>query len=142
MSDVLSLDFPPQAEWFATARLFAGAAARLYGCSESSVDDLKLAISEACNNAAAALEGSDELVRITVAQKDNQIRFRVRAGGHASLLRSGTDAGNDPETLELAGILGAELIRALFSDASVEAGEAGHLDLEISVPVIRGKENS
>lgn len=142
MSEVFSLDFPPRAEWFATARLFVGAAARLYGCSESSVDDLKLVISEACNNAVEAFEGSDELARITVTPQESEIRFHIRGGGHASLLGSSTGAGEDPETWELAGILGAELIRALFADASVEPGEAGRLDLEISVPVVRGKDNS
>lgn len=49
MQDRLVLEIPPIPEHVATARLFLGAVARHFGYEEELVDDLKIAVSEACS---------------------------------------------------------------------------------------------
>ncbi len=48
------LDVPPHPGYVGTARLFAGAVARRFGADEDSVEELKLAVSEACTGAIRA----------------------------------------------------------------------------------------
>ncbi len=52
--DQFSLEFACEPDFISTARLFAGAAARYYGCDEDVVQDVKIAVSEACTNAVKA----------------------------------------------------------------------------------------
>lgn len=69
-------------------RLFAGAVARHYGCGEATIDDLKLAMSEACNHAGAALVESGEPSSVTATMDEDRVHFNVRSGGHSSLAKS------------------------------------------------------
>lgn len=133
MADTAWIDLPAEPQWFATARLFAASIARHYGCDEPAIDDLKLAMSEACNNAATTSGKSTQPARIMATRSTSDIKFLIRGGGHPALQRGLSPDADDPTTWELAGVLGAELIRALFPDATVSPNESGGLDLEISV---------
>lgn len=143
MDDTFFIEFPPEAKWFAAARLFAASIARHYGCSESSVEDLKLAMSEACNNAVAALEGQRGPALISAGAGSDRLSFTISGGGHPALdlsaqgLAAQAGSSGDPGTMELAGILGAELVRALFAGAEVTQGAGGLKDLRISLPIGR-----
>lgn len=119
----LELTLPSRPEHLATARAFAAAAARHFDISGEPVEDLKVAISEACVD--ALVVGSP--IRIRAAESDRSLRFTVDA----------PKGGERPERAEL-DELGApariELIASLFPDASVGADE-GRRTIRFSLPL-------
>lgn len=121
--DVFELQLPPAAEHLGTARSFAAAVARHYDVAGEAVEDLKIAISEACIDALVA---------------GNAIRVRAEETGRA--IAFSVDAPEAAETAEQAELdeLGAparvELIRSLFPDTSVGA-ENGRRLITFSLPL-------
>lgn len=106
--DAFELEVPPLAEHLGTARSFAAALARRFGASGDVVEDLKLAVSEACTDAMA----SDRAVRIRAVARDGALAFEI-------------DAAESPSTAEGLDGTGApariDLVRTLFPDAAMSA---------------------
>lgn len=124
------LEFSSDPRFISTARLFAAAVARYFECDEEVVDDIKLAISEACTN---AIKARDLPVDIVVHSADSSIEFEIvdRAGGfdETALQRPGLD----DELIE--GGIGLQIIRSLFPDAAVEPNPDGGTTVRFAVPV-------
>jgi histidine kinase-like protein len=111
-----SLTLPPDPTMLSSARLFSAAVARDAGCAEGLLDDVKLAVSEACTEA---------------------IRRSSARDGATISLRAEIDRGS--LTFEVTGPLGTappvdddldhfSLVAALFDDAERrESGEAASI---------------
>ncbi|HEX6231437.1 MAG TPA: ATP-binding protein [Actinomycetota bacterium] len=103
--EAFELELPPSAEHLGTARSFAAALARSFGASGESIEDLKLAVSEACTDAIT----SDRRVRIRALLEKGALGFEI-------------DAPDDPGTAEGLAGTGApsrvDLVRTLFPDAT------------------------
>jgi anti-sigma regulatory factor (Ser/Thr protein kinase) len=114
--DVFDLQLPAAAEHLGTARSFAAAVARHYDVAGETVEDLKIAISEACVDALVA--GSP--IRVRAEEVGNAVSFAVEApeGGVTDEQRELDDLGA-PARLEL--------IRSLFPDTSVQTEEGRRL---------------
>lgn len=110
--DALDLQLPAAAEHLGTARSFAAAVARHYDVAGEAVEDLKIAISEACVDALVA--GSP--IRVRAEEVGNAVSFAVEApeGGVTAEQQALDDLGA-PARLEL--------IRSLFPDTSVQTEE-------------------
>lgn len=134
----LMLTVPPEPQYVSVARLFAAAIARGLACDEEWVEDLKIAISEACTNAIKAHHGASvaEPVRIVARRDLETLWFEIiDAGG-----------GFDPEPVAgdaytpVAGIyegsLGLVLIRSLFRDAVIVSNDRGGTTVRFSVPIV------
>jgi hypothetical protein len=110
--DVFDLQLPPSAEHLSTARSFAASVARHYDVGGESVEDLKIAISEACIDALVA----GTAIHVRAEEVGRAVAFAV-------------EAPEVPETPEEAVLdeLGAparfELIRSLFPDVAVETDD-------------------
>jgi anti-sigma regulatory factor (Ser/Thr protein kinase) len=113
VSDSCRLTLPSRAEHLATARSFAAAVARHFAIAGETVEDLKIAISEACVDALVA--GAP--IHMVAEDRGRAISFSVDA----------PEGDHDPERDEL-DELGAparvELIRSLFPDATMTTGDS------------------
>lgn len=120
-SDELVLDIAPQAEHVRTARLFAAAAARHFSVDEERIEDLKVAISEACTNSFRAHESAklSDPVRVVAVPADDGVRFSVIDAGEG--FEPEPPAGPDytPPLGLFEGSLGLALIRTLFPDVQI-----------------------
>lgn len=117
----VELEIPARAEYVALARLvvsvLAGSDSEL---ADDRVDDLKIAVSEACTNAIEAHDAIDidERVIVRCSADDRMLEVVVEDRGH------GFDPGGlsdpppatDPERLKFERGLGIPLIRALVDD--------------------------
>jgi anti-sigma regulatory factor (Ser/Thr protein kinase) len=101
--DEFTLSFRGRPESLVSARLFAASVARHLGSGEEQVEDLKLAVSEACTNAIQARATE----KITVAIVPNGDAVAVRVGMV------------DPAP----GFLGFQIIEALFGPIEFRPGE-------------------
>ena len=110
------LQLAPEASLIVTARLFASGLARLAGCGEERVQDVKLAVSEACALALSAGEFTDSLT-VDVHKDAHRLTFEV---GPAPNAPSG---GHDGAAAALP--QGLDLVRLIFDDARVTTGKGG-----------------
>jgi hypothetical protein len=111
--DRFALELPSLAEHLGTARSFAAAVARHYGVSGEEVEDLKIAISEACID---ALVSGDRL-SIRATSNGHGVQFEV----HAPEL---IDGGPERQALdELGTPARIDLIHSLFPDARAEMAD-------------------
>lgn len=104
--DVQSIHIPPDARHVASIRSFVGAVARSAGCSQETIEDLRLAATEACGQAleqGAAPDGID--LRASI----HGDRLLVEIAPTGTFERGGAEAAHD------VGRWG--LIRALFPNA-------------------------
>ncbi|HEX2053201.1 MAG TPA: ATP-binding protein [Actinomycetota bacterium] len=132
---VFSIDFPAEADYVSTARIFCGAVARHYGCDPADIEDLKIALSEACGSAISHAR-SQEPLRVQASPDGGLLTFEVNGHRRRELQNRAAASAEDTDQHMLA--LSAELIAALFPDAefvdtpegtffriSVLAGSAG-----------------
>lgn len=124
-----SLEFSPSAEHISTVRIFGGAIARHFGFHESDIEDLKIALTEACANALQhRAVDSDGSIRIRAAMEQEELTFEVEGvqGGQPPVQVDG-----EQQPLQTSGeralALGAELITTLFPDAQFVEGPSGTL---------------
>ena len=109
---VVDLRIPRKAEWVAVARLTMAAVANRLRCSVEDIEDLKLAVAEACTSCIQQPTASDQ-VAITCEMDANELRLTVREHSEhitgAAAVPSG-ETNNDPAESEL----GIFLIRSLM----------------------------
>ena len=121
--DLFELQLPAHAEHLATARSFAAAVARHYDVMGEAVEDLKIAVSEACVDALVAGTG----IRVKAEEVGRAVAFEVDA----------PEAAETPEQ-EALDEVGAparlELIRSLFGDATIDADYRGRA-IRFSLPL-------
>ena len=119
--DRFVLEVPADPAYIGTARIFASALARHFEVADETVEDLKVAVSEACSRALAGER--DDRISITVQPVDERLTFEIEQ----SDVRRPT-GGSDtptPSAAELATGLSLELVSALFGDAEVVPTAAG-----------------
>jgi anti-sigma regulatory factor (Ser/Thr protein kinase) len=124
----VQLLIPPSPVHVRTARLVAVAAARRAGVDEDAVDEIRLAVSEACSRAVALHYEDDVAASVTVELSDEDGRFVVTVRDHASPLAVPPPTGGEhliPADLDEG--LGIAVIRGLVDDVTVEATPEGTL---------------
>ncbi len=97
------MDIPPDPAFIGTARLFAASIARSFRFPEESVDDIKLAVSEACGYLMVTAPGP---LAVLVEQLDARLTFNIS-----------TTPSPTAEAPVHEASLGLEVIGALFPDA-------------------------
>lgn len=127
--DRFTLQLPPDPAFMATARLFASSLARHFEIDENVVEDLKLAVSEACSRALAAKD-TDVPVSLRVAHDDRRLVFEISQG---DLRVASAEDTPTPSHEELAAGMSLELVTALFEDAEIANDDAGTPVLRFSV---------
>ena len=121
-----SLEIPGDPAFMATARMFASSLARHFEIEEDVVEDLKVAISEACGRALAS-KASDQPITLRIARDEGRLVFEVSQGDLRPVAVEDTPT---PSHEELAAGMSLELITALFEDAELSSDDLG-------APVVR-----
>ncbi|HWC33118.1 MAG TPA: ATP-binding protein [Actinomycetota bacterium] len=132
-SDEFRLVVPPDPRHVSTARIFAAAVARVAGADETTVEDIKVGISEACSMSLRP-PAADGPVEVSIVAEPERLRFEVigdippeRAQGEASEAQTPTPTG-------IAATLGREVVSALFEDAEI-TGAGGRGTIRFSTPL-------
>ncbi len=112
----VELKIPAKAEWVAVARLAVAAVASRLRFSVDEIEDIKLAIAEACTNCIAHGSATDQ-IEITSEVMSDEVRVSVRDRGVGQRLESvekesGFAEGKRTEEL------GVFLIRALMDEVT------------------------
>jgi anti-sigma regulatory factor (Ser/Thr protein kinase) len=116
-----TLQAPLEPPYVATARMFAASVARQFEIDEETIEDLKLAMSEACARALAT-GGKKGRLDVSAERRGDRLVFEIAQGSDSP--------GDAPLSEAIDAGLHLELIGALFQDAESAAGTDG-------TPVIR-----
>ena len=123
----LAIRIPPGTAHVASVRAFVGAVGRRLGCSEETIDDLRLVATEAC---AQAIEErvADDGVEVRTSSDDHRLLLEIEPSGSFDRPPDGLDGFAGRSTRRA-------LIEGLFPDAEFNRERAV---LRIAVPVSRG----
>ena len=130
MTQAVELEIPARPEYIALVRLVVSSLAsgrRLL--ADERVDDLKLAVSEACTNAIEAHGALEVDERVRVRCQDSDDRFQVsiddRGEGFDPTSLPEHPPVTDPERLNFERGLGIPLIRTLVDEVAFDSGDDG-----------------
>ena len=120
---MLQLEIPPRSAYVGLVRLAVAGMARLAGVDEERVDDLKIAVSEACANAVLESSDSPEAAPVSVSWRSFGDRVTVEIGDR-NTGRPGRPSGEEwAERQELS----AALLRTLVDDCEFAETDAGRI---------------
>jgi Histidine kinase-like ATPase domain len=150
-----SVVLPANPAYAATARLFVASSARHFGVHETDVDDARLAVSEVFTASIASLvsgSASPATGSVRVAPAPGSVRVALAPGPDGAVLLQmavpgvlpGPDGEHDTrdEALEdgTAADTSIRLVRILFPDTTIEAGEDGGTVVAFTIPGAGGEE--
>jgi serine/threonine-protein kinase RsbW len=124
--ELVELRIPSRPEWVVLARLAAATVANRLHFPIEEIEDVKLAVAEACA-AAIQHEGHGEFIDLTCEALSGSLRIRVRDSGRHGLQRPEARNMNFDEA-RIAG-LGVFLIRTLMDEVSYDASPQMGTDL-------------
>ncbi len=113
---VVELRIPSKAEWVAVARLAVAAVANRLNFSIEDIEDVKLAVAEACTNCIQHAHGSDQ-IEITCETESDSLTVRVRDYGCGT--RPEVVASRHADEPRVGG-LGVFLIRSLMDSVEYD----------------------
>lgn len=128
----VELRFSALPEHVRTARLVAAAVARRAGVDEAALDEVRLAVGEACSRAVGLHQSNGISAPVRVLLTEEEKQFSIEVGDEAPRSvpgdkvpgATGTD-DSDAETEE--DEMGLAVISGLVDDVKVTAGESGGL---------------
>lgn len=132
----LELDLPSKPEYVRTARHTVGALARLHGLPEDMVEDIKLAVSEACTTALTASQDTSAELPITVRawhDTDSMVLEVLDRGPGPTKEVLGDPDELDTGDLPFETALALPLIRGLVDEVAVSPREGGGSSLRMTV---------
>ena len=133
-TDLVELRIPCRAEWVALARLAVAAVANRLRFSIEDIEDVKLAVAEACT-AVIQHDKHGEAIEITCESSVDSLRIRVRdAGRH---FPASTSQGIELDEARIAG-LGVFLIRTLMDEVTYDVHPEMGTDL-VMIKRLTGK---
>lgn len=123
MPRVVELEIPPRSDHLALVRLVVTSAASLGGAfTDRRVDDLRLAVSEACANAVdAVLAGEGKgpvVVRVEVGEDEVAVTVTDRGGGFEPAEVEAIPGATEPGRLRHEHGLGIPLMRSLVDEVT------------------------
>ncbi|MEV5883654.1 ATP-binding protein [Streptomyces sp. NPDC052020] len=125
----VELRFSALPEHVRTARLVAAAVARRAGVDEAVLDEVRLAVGEACSRAVGLHRNGGITAPVKVSLIEDEKQFSIEVGDEAPHAAPGglsaTAAGDDVETEE--DEMGLAVISGLVDDVEVKAGQDGGL---------------
>ncbi|MEV6023802.1 ATP-binding protein [Streptomyces sp. NPDC052036] len=127
----VELRFSPLPEHVRTARLVAAAVARRAGVEEAVLDEVRLAVGEACTRAVGLHQSNGISAPVRVLLTEEEKQFSIEVGDEAPHLVPGdkasgaTGAVDDAEAEE--DEMGLAVISGLVDDVEVSTGENGGL---------------
>jgi serine/threonine-protein kinase RsbW len=131
----LELAFPPRPEYVSTARHTVAALARLHELSDEVVEDIKLAVSEACTSAvvASSREGSSVPVRVMAFVDGPSMVIEVQEAGEIDLGSTNGDAEIETDEGPFQPALSVPVLQGLVDHVELVRKDDGHSALRLRV---------
>ncbi|MFE2041630.1 ATP-binding protein [Streptomyces sp. NPDC059477] len=123
----VELRFSALPEHVRTARLVAAAVARRAGVDEAVLDEVRLAVGEACTRAVGLHQSGGITAPVRVALIEEEKQFSIEVGDEAPRSVPGASAPGEADTDSEDDEMGLAVISGLVDDVEVTADEHGGL---------------
>lgn len=132
----VELRFSALPEHVRTARLVAAAVARRAGVDEAVLDEVRLAVGEACSRAVGLHQSGGVSAPVQVLLIEEEKQFSIEVGDEAPRIAHGAHgAGGDEPDAESEDEMGLAVISGLVDDVEVSADEhGGHIRMSWPTP--------
>ena len=122
---LVQLEIPPRSPYVGVVRLALSSLARAAGLDEEKVDDIKIAVSEACANAVISNEeaGSDDPVTVSWEENEDAVRIEVTDRG-AMFNPDGVEQA-DSQGFSTRTVMSMALLKSLVDDCQFEPRTGG-----------------
>jgi anti-sigma regulatory factor (Ser/Thr protein kinase) len=127
----IELEIPPSPVYVGVVRLAVASLARAAGLDEETVDDLKIAVSEACATAVLGLERSDAHDPITITFSEDGGRLELEVADRAPV-----DVESDPEDsqgFDSRSTMSLALLESLVDECHITPRDGGGTITRLSV---------
>lgn len=129
---VVRLEIPPRSPYVGVVRLAVSSLARSAGLDEEKVDDIKIAVSEACANAVLNNEeaGSEAPVSITWEEDDSSVHIEVADRGPTV---DDAAAEADTQGFSTRAVMSIALLKSLVDGCEFEARDGGGMTTRLLI---------
>jgi serine/threonine-protein kinase RsbW len=127
----VELEIPSRKAYVAVVRLALSSLARSAGLTEEGVDDLKIAISEACTNAVMSNEQAEQEAPVTITWTEERSGLVIEVGDRGRIFDP--DAVDPSDTQGLRLVMSLALLRSLVDDCKFTPRDGGGMCTRISV---------
>lgn len=130
----VELQIPCDPQQVSAARIFVASAGRQFGVDEEAIDDLKVAVSEACNGAIDANERNDVEgpMTISVEAHDESVEVRIASAGGSDVHEDEWDPATPTHLFQRT--IGMGLVHGLFPDATWDESSSEGLRVTFRIP--------
>lgn len=130
---LVRLEIPPRSPYVGVVRLAVSSLARSAGLDEEKVDDIKIAVSEACANAVLNNEeaGSEAPVSITWEEDDSSVHIEVADRGPTVDAAAAAEA--DTQGFSTRAVMSIALLKSLVDGCEFEARDGGGMTTRLLI---------
>jgi serine/threonine-protein kinase RsbW len=134
LATTVELEIPPRSAYVAVVRLALAALARAAGLADETVEDLKIAVSEACANAVLSSEAvdSNESVLISWTEEASRVVVEVADRGETYEIES---SDVDTQGFQLQRGMSVALMKSLVGDFGIRPREGGGMLTHMVFPL-------
>ncbi|MDQ3646803.1 MAG: ATP-binding protein [Actinomycetota bacterium] len=129
---MVELEIPPRSAYVGVVRLALASLARSIGVDEEVLDDLKIAVSEACANAVLSNEEAGTDAPVTVHWHESEGRVTVEVGDRGSIYES-APSGEDSQGFSPRLVMSLGLLEALVEECTFEPRPGGGMLTRLSI---------
>jgi anti-sigma regulatory factor (Ser/Thr protein kinase) len=131
----VELLFSAQPEHVRTARLVAAAVARRAGVDEAALDEVRLAVGEACSRAVGLHRNNGVEAPVQVRLTEEEKKFSIEVADEVPGTASGSAPDGPDDAADDEGEMGLAVISGLVDDFEVVDGEKGGV-IRMSWPTV------
>jgi len=119
-NDVISIKLPSKAEYVSIARLAASVISNTVGFDIEDIDDIKVAVGEACNNAVLHGKSEEEVYEIAFKLSEKKVHIEVKDNG----IGFDEEKYEEPDLENLKGNgLGIYIMKSLMDEVDIIAND-------------------
>jgi len=127
-NDVITIKLPSKAEYVSIARLAASVISNTVGFDIEEIDDIKVAVGEACNNAVLHGKSEEEVYEIAFKLSEEKIHIEVKDDG----VGFDEEKYEEPDLNHLKGNgLGIYIMKSLMDEVDIVVGENAGTTLKL-----------
>ena len=127
-NDVITIKLPSKAEYVSIARLAASVISNTVGFDIEDIDDIKVAVGEACNNAVLHGNNEEEVYEIAFKLSDEKIHIEVKDNG----IGFDEEKYEEPDLENLKGNgLGIYIMKSLMDEVDIIANDKDGTTLKL-----------
>lgn len=127
-NDVITIKLPSKAEYVSIARLAASVISNTVGFDIEDIDDIKVAVGEACNNAVLHGKNEEEVYEIAFKLSDEKIHIEVKDNG----IGFDEEKYEEPDLDNLKGNgLGIYIMKSLMDEVDIIANDKDGTTLKL-----------